>query len=103
MFIMIGLAVAAAPVSAITMTADDRRTTVVQSKDLDLRAPAGERTLQRRVATAVVDVCEVSGRTIAELSWARQCRREAALSARGQVAQVVASARGGREVQLTAR
>ena|SRR5687767_4349935 len=92
-------AFAVTPAHASPATDVEVRTKAVSFGDLDLTRPKGLRVLKRRIADAVVRVCEPAARmTIAEQQIYRVCAAEAAADAHEQVKRAVQVAFKAREV-----
>jgi UrcA family protein len=88
--LFIALPAAAAPAPELPQA-------IVQTADLDLATPAGEKALHYRIATAVTQVCGVAGsRELAVNTSIKNCRALAWASTKPQLQTVLASARNGK-------
>lgn len=80
--------VIAAPVLAVAApaAADEKVTAVVSFADLDLAAPAGRETLERRIAAAVINVCGEPGiNSLRFIKAVEECRAKATEDAMAQL------------------
>ncbi|WP_242183417.1 UrcA family protein [Sphingomonas sp. CARO-RG-8B-R24-01] len=89
--------------SSVSGHAQDRdvRTARVAVADLDLSSAAGQRTLARRVSTAISNVCDSGG--FADLKMVqhqRECRVKARQDAEPQILAAAEAARGRRSTVL---
>ena len=102
-FVLSGLALAAAIVSTSPSMAQDAPTMRVSFADLDLSAPAGAKTLDARLHSAVKAVCgEAEAADLTGLAKVGRCRRAAWDGAKAQVDRIYAS-RGGAPIVLAAK
>jgi UrcA family protein len=87
-----GVAIRAAP--ALSQPADSSHevnVSVVQTADLDLSTRAGQRLLDRRLATAAGEVCgEASDADLKGQNDVRQCRNEVLAAARAKANAILA-------------
>ena len=75
---------------------------VVQHSDLDLRSESGAKTLDRRLARAVVEVCGVaSDFDLSGKNDVRECRRDTRAIATITANAVVANATRGEPIRVT--
>jgi|SRR5688572_27396534 UrcA family protein len=71
-------------------------TSIVQTADLDLASPNGQRELDRRIVRAARDVCgTASDADLVGKNDVRQCRVETIAAAASQREQLLAAARSG--------
>lgn len=94
----LALVAAAAPQSQ-----DGERSATVSTAGLDLRTPAGETALDRRIDRAIDMMCRANGtRGLNAVQGELRCRETARASAAPQVASAVSAARGGRSMAANA-
>jgi len=75
----------------------------VKTADLDLSSDGGQRTLDRRVAQAAREVCGIpSDVDLVGQNKARECRVEAVAKATGERDALLAAAKRGAAVAITA-
>jgi len=75
----------------------------VKTADLDLSSDGGQRTLDRRVAQAAREVCGIpSDVDLVGQNKARECRVEAVAKATGECDALLAAAKRGAAVAITA-
>jgi UrcA family protein len=85
---------------AISVAGAKPATAVVQASDLNLATARGQRTLERRTASAINKVCPLRGSVAGPRSNSLTAYRECAQSVRNSVKQQLAE-RGGRSVAGT--
>ena len=96
-------AFAAAPALAQTAPSAENRI-VVRTADLDLGSAAGQRTLDHRIAIAVIEACgETSVVDPAGRNEIRRCRDETSASVAANRDQLVELASKGKDIVLAAR
>ena len=96
-------AFAAAPALAQTAPSTETRI-VVRSADLDLDSAAGQRTLDHRIAIAVVEACgATSPADPAGKNEIRRCRDETSASVAANRDRLVELASKGKDIVLAAR
>ena len=95
--IITATAIKAAPALAQTTSAQGEvAISYVQTADLDLRSDAGRRQLDRRLALAARDVCgTASDADLEGKNAVRNCVDDVLAKARGESAQLIASANRG--------
>ena len=97
-------AIKAAPALAETPSGEVQTyVSYVKTADLDLSSVGGQRTLDRRVAQAAREVCgTVSDADLVGQNKARECRAEAIAKATGEREALLAAAKSGAAVAITA-
>ncbi len=96
-------ALAATPALAQAVPSAETRV-VVRTADLDLGSAAGKRTLDRRIAIAVVEACgETSNVDLAGRNEIRRCRDETSSAVAANRDRLVELASRGQQIILAAR
>ena len=99
-----GVAIKAAPAFSQTLSAAaDTNVAVVRTADLDLSTRAGQRWLDRRLASAAAEVCgEASNVDLKGSNEARRCREGVLAAARARASEL-ASSGGQRDILVAAK
>jgi UrcA family protein len=97
-------AIKAAPALAETPSGEVQTyVSYVKTADLDLSSQSGQRTLDRRVAQAAREVCGIpSDVDLVGQNKARECREDAIAKATGERDALLAAAKRGAAVAITA-
>ena len=96
-------AIKAVPAHAEPVTATQTYVSYVQTSDLNLASDSGRRTLDRRLAQAAREVCgTASDADLVGQNKTRACRADAIARGASQSANVLAAAKEGTVVAITA-
>ena len=75
----------------------------VQTADLNLASAHGVATLDRRIGTAITEICGPNERELDQISEQQACRAHARASVAGQKSALLAAARVDRTTRIAAR